>query len=168
MENNIIIGQIIKAVGIKGEIKIQPLTNDMRRYNLLEEVYIENAPYQIMSCRFDKAFVFLKLNGIDTREKAESLIGEYLEIGRNEAIIPEGGYLIVDIIGCRFYLNDGTEIGVVTDVAQYGAADVFTIEGEDGVCRCPFLKKIIVRIDIQSKTIIADKKQFQAVCVYED
>ena len=168
MDNNIVIGQIAKAVGIRGEIKINPLTDDMHRFSALKTVYIGGAPYQILSCRFDKAFVFLKLTDVPTRENAQKLVGDYVEISRDDAIVPEGGYLIVDIIGCRFYLDDATEIGTVTDVSQFGAADVFTIEGNGRTCRCPFLNKVILRIDTRDKTIVADKKQFEAVCVYED
>lgn len=168
MNDNIIIGRIIKAVGVKGEIKVNPITDDMHRYVKLKTVYIGGVPYQILSCRFDKAFVYLKLNGVVSREDAEKLIGDFIEIDRINAVIPEGGYLIADIEGCRFYLSDGTELGIVTDVAQYGAADVFTIEGNGKVCRCPFLNRVIVKIDTDSKTIIADKNEFAGVCVYED
>ena len=168
MNDNIIIGRVVKAVGIKGEVKIAPITDDMLRYKKLKTVYITGIPYQILSCRFDKAFVFLKLNGVATRDDAEKLVGDYLEIDRVNAIVPENGYLIADIEGCKLLLNDGGEIGVITDVAQYGAADVFTIEGNGKVCRCPFLNKVIEKIDVESKIIVANKKEFTAVCVYED
>ena len=158
MNDNIIIGRVVKAVGIKGEIKVAPL----------KTVYITGIPYQILSCRFDKAFVFLKLNGIFTRDDAEKIVGDYLEIDRVNAIVPENGYLIADIEGCKLFLSDGEEVGVITDVAQYGAADVFTIEGNGKVCRCPFLNKVIEKIDVESKIIVANKKEFTAVCVYED
>ena len=168
MNDNIIIGRVVKAVGIKGEIKVAPITDDMLRYNKLKTVYITGIPYQILSCRFDKAFVFLKLNGFFTRDDAEKIVGDYLEIDRVNAIVPENGYLIADIEGCKLFLSDGEEVGVVTEVAQYGAADVFTIEGNGKVCRCPFLNKVIEKIDVESKIIVANKKEFTAVCVYED
>ena len=168
MNDNIIIGRVVKAVGIKGEIKVAPITDDMLRYKKLKTVYITGIPYQILSCRFDKAFVFLKLNGIFTRDDAEKIVGDYLEIDRVNAIVPENGYLIADIEGGKLFLSDGEEVGVITDVAQYGAADVFTIEGNGKVCRCPFLNKVIEKIDVESKIIVANKKEFTAVCVYED
>lgn len=168
MNDNIIIGRVVKAVGIKGEIKVAPITDDMLRYKKLKTVYITGIPYQILSCRFDKAFVFLKLNGFLTRDDAEKIVGDYLEIDRVNAIVPENGYLIADIEGCKLFLSDGEEVGVITDVAQYGAADVFTIEGNGKVCRCPFLNKVIEKIDVESKIIVANKKEFTAVCVYED
>lgn len=168
MNDNIIIGRVVKAVGIKGEIKVAPITDDMLRYKKLKTVYITGIPYQILSCRFDKAFVFLKLNGFFTRADAEKIVGDYLEIDRVNAIVPENGYLIADIEGCKLFLSDGEEVGVITDVAQYGAADVFTIEGNGKVCRCPFLNKVIEKIDVESKIIVANKKEFTAVCVYED
>ncbi|MBS6477339.1 MAG: 16S rRNA processing protein RimM [Firmicutes bacterium] len=168
MNDNIIIGRVVKAVWIKGEIKVAPITDDMLRYKKLKTVYITGIPYQILSCRFDKAFVFLKLNGFFTRVDAEKIVGDYLEIDRVNAIVPENGYLIADIEGCKLFLSDGEEVGVITDVAQYGAADVFTIEGNGKVCRCPFLNKVIEKIDVESKIIVANKKEFTAVCVYED
>lgn len=168
MNDNIIIGRVVKAVGIKGEIKVAPITDDMLRYKKLKTVYITGIPYQILSCRFDKAFVFLKLNGFFTRDDVEKIVGDYLEIDRVNAIVPENGYLIADIEGCKLFLSDGEEVGVVTEVAQYGAADVFTIEGNGKVCRCPFLNKVIEKIDVESKIIVANKKEFTAVCVYED
>ena len=168
MNDNIIIGRVVKAVVIKGEIKVSPITDDMMRYKKLKTVYITGIPYQILSCRFDKAFVFLKLNGFFTRDDAEKIVGDYLEIDRVNAIVPENGYLIADIEGCKLFLSDGEEVGVITDVAQYGAADVFTIEGNGKVCRCPFLNKVIEKIDVESKIIVANKKEFTAVCVYED
>ena len=48
MNDKIVIGRVAKAVGIKGEIKILPITDDMRRYDKLKAVYIGGAPYQIM------------------------------------------------------------------------------------------------------------------------
>ena len=76
MNDNIIIGRVVKAVGIKGEIKVAPITDDMLRYKKLKTVYITGIPYQILSCRFDKAFVFLKLNGFFTRDDAEKIVGD--------------------------------------------------------------------------------------------
>ena len=143
MNNNIVIGQIVRAVGIRGELKVKPLTDDMLRYKKLKSVYVNGVPYQICSCRFDKAFVFLKLSGIDTRDDAEKRVDDFVEIDRVHSVdLSDDSYFIVDIVGCKFYLSDGSEIGVVTDVSQYGAADVFTIENGKAVCRCPFLKKL--------------------------
>ena len=169
MNNNIVIGQIVRAVGIRGELKVKPLTDDMLRYKKLKSVYVNGVPYQICSCRFDKAFVFLKLSGIDTRDDAEKRVDDFVEIDRVHSVdLSDDSYFIVDIVGCKFYLSDGSEIGVVTDVSQYGAADVFTIENGKSVYRCPFLKKLVVKIDTESKVIIADKKVFAEVSVYED
>jgi len=169
MNNNIVIGQVVRAVGIRGELKVKPLTDDMLRYKKLKIVYLCGVPYQISSCRFDKAFVFLKLSGIDTRDDAEKHVDDFVEIDRIHSVdLSEDSYFIVDIVGCKFYLSDGTEIGKVTDVSQYGAADVFTIEKGDEVCRCPFLKKLVIKIDTESKVIIADKKVFGEVSIYED
>ena len=128
MNDKIVIGRVAKAVGIKGEIKILPITDDMRRYDKLKAVYIGGAPYQIMSCRFDKAFVFLKLREINTRDAAGKLADEYVEIDRGDAIIPEGGYLIADdwmLLGQLGWQHNGGHGGA--DMATLGLSGRYYI-----------------------------------------
>ena len=70
MDGYITIGVIIKAQGIKGEIKVRPLTDDSSRFFKLKIVYISGIPYRIRDIRIDR-FVYLKLDGVDDRNAAQ-------------------------------------------------------------------------------------------------
>lgn len=169
MDEFITIGQIVRAVGIRGEVKVKPLTDDKSRFEDLKVVYISKKPYKIARCRFDKDYVFLGLHGVYDRNEAESLKDSYLQIDRVNAVpLEEGSYFIADIEGCKLILDDGEEVGKVTEVSQYGAADVFTVVKDKTVVRFPFLKKMIVKVDVEAGVIIVKKDVFNEVCVYED
>lgn len=166
----IAVGEILKAQGIKGEIKIKPITDDILRYKKLKLVYIDSKPYQIGNVRFDSNFAYLSLIGIDDRNKAELLRGKMLEIDRVNAVIPEeGAFFISDIVGCKIVIEDGTFLASVEDVLQCGAADVFMCKNAEGkTLSFPFLNRIIKNADIENKTITVFKMLLDEVCVYDD
>ncbi len=169
MNEYITIGQIVRAVGIRGELKIKPLTDDAMRFKRLKIVYLKSAPHRIEACRFDKDFVYLRLSGIADRTTAESVQNEYLQIDRINAVdLEEGSYFIADIIGCKVIDDNGVELGKVTEINQYGSADVYTVINGKSVVRFPFLKKMIVKIDVDTGIIILKRSVFDEVSVYED
>ncbi len=167
--DRITVGQILKAFGIRGEVKVKPITDDSERFFKLKVVYIGQNPYKICGCRIAEGYVYLKFVGVPDRTEAEKLAGEFLQIDRVNAVqLPEGSYFIADMQGCKLSLSDGTEIGVITDVLQYGAADVITVKSADNVYRFPFLKKLNAVVDIDRKTMVVDAKVFSEVSVSED
>ena len=167
--DKITVGQIIKAFGIKGEVKVKPYTDDVMRFKKLRIVYIGETPYKIIACRVAEGFAYLSFIGVHDRNDAETLVGKMLEIDRVNAIdLEEGRYFIADMLTCTLLLSDGTVIGKLTDVAQYGAADVITVVNGDKVCRFPFIKKLNTVMDLENKIMKVDAKVFGEVCVYED
>ena len=169
MNEFITIGQIVRGVGIRGELKVKPLTDDVNRYKKLKVVYVKSTPYRMLSCRFDETFVYIRLSGIDDRTQADALRDCYIEIDRVNAVdLEEGTYFIADIVGCKVFTDDSTEIGKVIEVNQFGAADVFTVSDGQKTVRFPFLKKIIVKVDVEAGIIVLKADVFAEVSVYED
>lgn len=167
--DKITVGQIIKAFGIKGEVKVKPITDDVTRFKKLKLVYIGETPYKIIACRIAEGYVYLSFIGVSDRNTSETLVGKMLEIDRINAIeLEEGRYFIADMLGCKVILSDGTKVGTIVDVAQYGAADVITVKDGEKVCRFPFIKKLNSDFDIENKIMHADAKAFYEVSVYED
>lgn len=168
MEELIVIGETVKAQGIKGEIKIKPLTDDVNRYKKLRAVYLDNALFRIRGIRIADGFVYLSFIGVDDRNRAEELVGKEVKIDRIHAIIPDdGAYFIADVKGCRLFADD-EEIGVISDVCSYGAADVFEVDLPDGkTMRFPFLNKLEAEVDVDAKIIKVNKRQLMNVAVYD-
>lgn len=164
----ITIGEIVKAQGIKGELKIKPLTDDVLRFKKLKQVFINKLAYQILSLRINGGFVYATLDGIADRNKAELFVGSSVEIDRINAVdLPENTYFIADIIGCEVFKSDGSYLGKVDYVYQNGAADVYEVKGERNLM-FPFLNDVIASIDVENKKIVVKTDEFDRVAVYED
>lgn len=154
MKEFLSIGQIINVHGVHGELKIYPLTDDIKRFRKLNKVIIDGLERNITWCKLQSDKVILKIEGIDTLEEAQKLKNKYLEVSReNSAKLPEGSYFIADIIGCMVEDIDGNIIGKVYDVIQTGSNDVYWIKGEEEVL-IPALKDIVVKIDLENEKII--------------
>jgi 16S rRNA processing protein RimM len=160
MVKYLVIGKIINTHGIKGEIKVQPLTDDHKRYEYLEYLYIDInkqlEKYYIEEVKYVKKSVILKLKGVDTIEEAEKYKNNYLKIHRDNAIeLPEGSFFICDIIGCDVYEEKmGKTLGKVVDVLVTGSNDVYIVKGEEfKEILIPVLKTVIKKISIEEKNI---------------
>ncbi|NLK71854.1 MAG: 16S rRNA processing protein RimM [Clostridiales bacterium] len=149
------VGQIVNAVGIKGELKVYPLTDYKERFDELEFVYIEGRRFDIERVRYNNELVILKLKGIDDRTTAEKYKTLYLKIDRENARkLPEGTYFIVDLIGCEVYSTDGSYIGTLTDVIQSTAQDLYEIKTKElKNILVPAVEEFVKEIDIEKKMI---------------
>ncbi|GAA0722933.1 ribosome maturation factor RimM [Clostridium malenominatum] len=154
MKDFLSIGQIINTHGLKGEVKVYPLTDDLNRFKKLKKVYIEGKETNIEGCKLQIDRVILKIEGVDSIEDAMKLKNKYLEVKREEAAkLPEDSYFIADLIGCTVYDEDNKNLGKIYDVIQTKNNDVYWIK-EGTELLIPALKTIVVSINIEEKVII--------------
>ena len=155
------IGQIVNTHGIKGEIKVFPLTDDASRFDKLKEIYIESkdemTKYQIESIKHLKNTVILKLKGIDTMNDSEKLRNLYIKVGRWDAVrLPKDSFFICDIVESDVFDIHGELLGKLADVLQTGANDVYIVKDDKREILIPALKSVVKEIDLQNKKIIVD------------
>ena len=168
--NTLRVGYILRAHGVKGALKVQPLTDDVSRFRRIQELYIEKGGLTkraLLDVQTNKGFLVMRLEGVHTRDAAEALRGAYLAVERKDAIeLPEGRHFICDLIGCSVEAPDGTRYGVLREVLQHGAADVYVVEREGGEDMLfPALKRVLREIDTARKRIIADPEALEEVAV---
>ncbi|MDF2570661.1 MAG: rimM [Sporomusa sp.] len=153
----ITIGKIVAPHGVRGDIRIFPLTDFPDRFHDLKEVVVEDAgELKIESARPHKKFILLKFSGIDTMDDAKRLSGKLIKVRREDAVkLPEGQYFIFDIIGLSVFTEDGEQLGVITDVLQPGSNDVYVVEQPDkSELLIPAIKEVVMKIDIVSKQMV--------------
>ena len=131
------VGVIAGTHGLRGEVKVFPTTDEPRRFLDLEKVIMdtgrEERILKIRSVKFFKKFVILGFEGMDRIEDVERLKGSELLIDRKDAIpLEEGEYFIPDLLGLRVVTDDGRELGVIKDVIETGANNVYDVQNEDG------------------------------------
>lgn len=167
----IAIGQVLKPQGIRGELKVRPLTSDPSRFCVLKSVYVGGKPYNVKSVRQTGNDVFLSLSGVEDRNAAELFRNALIEIDDSASVVlDDGEFFISDIVGCALY-TDGEEpsfIGTVKRVDSFGAADVFTVQCEGGDMSFPFLKALDARLDAAQKRLYVNGNKLKEVAVYED
>lgn len=161
------IGKITKAQGIKGEVKLLCYVDDAHMLKSVKTVFIGQNSHKVLKCRPDGNFCYLLLEGISDRNTAESLREWVVYAEKDSLTLDKGRYFIEDLLGCTVVLTNGACVGKVVDILQYGAADVYMCEGEKNVS-FPFLKDLVVSVDIQRQIITLDENRFEEVCVYED
>lgn len=169
MQNILKVGLIVKPQGVRGELKVQPLTDDINRFKKLKDVLIDGNTYRVLKATIGGGTVFLAISGINDRDVAETFRGKFICVDRQNAIeLKEGNYFISDIIGCALLTDSGKNIGVVTDVTS-ARTDIFTVKTqEDRVMRFPFLKDLLVSVDLEEKIVTVKEKRLNEVSCYED
>lgn len=154
MKDFLSIGQIINTHGVKGELKIYPLTDDSRRFRKLQKVHIDGVEKKVIWCKLQNDLVILKIEGIESMDEAIKYKNKYLQVPREEAIkLPEGSHFVADLIGCTIFDNENIEIGKIEDVITTRSNDVYWVKRPKEVL-VPAIKDIVLSIDIENKKII--------------
>ena len=162
------IGKVLKAQGIKGEVKISCYLDDALMLNDVKQLYIGSNTYTVERLRPDGAFCYVQLSGVTDRNSAEALRNWSVYADKESVTVPQNRYFIADLVDCTVMLDDGKSVGKVLQVLQYGSADIFVCS--DGVKEVsfPFLNDLVTYVNIECKRIILNSKRFEEVAVYED
>ena len=156
MEDFFQVGVISYTHGIGGEVKVFPTTDDAARFKKLKEVILdtgkERLTLHIVQVRFFKQMVILKFREFQNINEVERFRGKSLYVSRKNAVkLQKDEYFIADIIGIRVYTEEGEDLGVLSDVIQTGANDVYTVkkEGERELL-IPAIKDCIRQVDVEA------------------
>lgn len=158
------IGKIINTVGLKGEIKVQPLTSDINRFKKLKTFYIDDNKYECdkASIRNDK--VALKIKNFDSIESVEKFKNKSIYVDRKDAIeLKKDEYFAVDLMGLEIYYNE-KKLGTVTEIANYGASDIIFFKSAGVEKSFVVIDDIIKNVDFISKKIFVTDKILDVIC----
>lgn len=153
MEQMFTIGKIVNTHGVKGEVRVLPSTDDVKRFGKLKEVKVENrtmTTYEIETVRYHKNFVLLKFKGIDTMNEAELLKNSLLKIDRKDALpLKKDEYYQCDLYGLRVVTDTGRDLGKLTDILMTGSNDVYVVRNEEKEILIPAIKQCILKVDLE-------------------
>ena len=123
-------GQIVNTHGVRGEVRIQPWADEAAFLTRFRRFYIDGKAVKVDACRVHKSLCIAALEGVDDVNAAMTLKGKIIFINRDEANLPAGTVFLQDIFGAKVVTEDGTEVGVLTDVLPAPAASVLVVKGE--------------------------------------
>jgi 16S rRNA processing protein RimM len=155
----LLIGEVMKPHGVRGEVRVMPHTDVPERFTWLEIVYLGEKnpqPVAVETVRLHQNLVLLKLVGYDDRDAADSLRGQWLQVPMEEAIpLEEGEYYLFQLIGLAVYSDEGEHLGELTQVLETGANNVFVVSGGERDILLPDTDEVIVEIDFENGRLTA-------------
>ena len=164
----ILIGEIVAASGIKGEVRVKSYSQSPERFGELDGVILSKqgdseedgigslvAAYNIERARVQGRMAVVKFRGVEDRNTAETLVGFKANI-REEDLeeLPEDSYYIRDLKGLYVFDDStGQAVGTLKDVIQNSAQDIYVIETEKGDALVPAVKEFIREVNIEEGII---------------
>lgn len=151
------VGYIRKPHGLKGEVKVLPLTGNSKRFKKLKNIYLlignEYKNEAVQSVKITPDSVIIKFNGYDRIEDVEQFRNVYLYVDRKDGVkLEKGEYYTQDLIGCNFYFND-EKIGTVMNIMNNGTCDIFIVDHFGKEVLYPFLNDYVDGVDIKNRMI---------------
>ncbi len=173
LSTHLMIGEITRPQGIRGEVKVRPATNDPNRFYDLDRVFLkrgeEYVERHISVSRVEPDAVYMTFEGVTDRNAAEALRGEFIYVDRAHAVqLPEDANFICDLIGCEGVDTNGRRLGRMIDVMQPGGNDVYVFHGPLGEVLVPALKSVVAEVNVAEKRIVFDAKRLNEVAVFDE
>ena len=153
------VGKLVGCFGIKGFLKLQPMTYSAERIESLGNVFVGSSADTATAHHIDevlennKGFI-VKLRSIDTRTVAETLVGLFVFVREKEVSPPpKGSYFVHDIIGAEVVSEDGEKLGAIIDVYKTPGQDIWVVRRGDKEYMLPVVKEFVKNVDVVAKRV---------------
>jgi len=162
VEERISVGKVVATHGIKGEIKVIPLTDFPNRFRPGTRLIAEKGDcitnVTVTRARSQGKQIIIKLAEINDVQLAEKLCGSVLKVEPWEVEpLPEGRYYHFQIIDCKVISTGGVFLGRVTDILTTGANDVYVVQSSnEKEILIPALKTVVKQVNTDKKEIIVE------------
>lgn len=157
----LVIGRITRPHGVRGEVRVEPHTDQPERFGWLGRVFVGDDSPQAMTVervRLHQGVVILKLGGSDSRDHAEMLRGKWVLIPADEAIpLEQGELFLYQLVDMNVVNEEGETLGTVEDVLQTGANDVLIVRTRDEPPRellIPDIPDVVLDVDPEAHRVV--------------
>lgn len=152
------IGKIVSVHGLQGDVKVQPWCDSPELLCEFDRLFRKKngvfEPVAIEHARVQKQMVLLKLEGIHTPEQAQACRNQVLYMHRDDLELEENTYFVRDLIGMQVLDADtGFCYGVLDDVLQTGANDVYSVRGAEKTVLIPAIPDVILETNLEENTM---------------
>jgi 16S rRNA processing protein RimM len=156
----IVVGRIGRSIGIRGELRLLPLTDDPKRFTMLKKVFLgiseeETQEKTIGSIEYRGENIVVKFVDVDSRNHSELFVGMYVFVPETLSVQPQHGkHFVHDIIGLKAVSQTGEELGVVVDILELPAQHVWVIKNANREVLIPAVTSFIERVDLAEKKVV--------------
>jgi 16S rRNA processing protein RimM len=156
MSGLLLVGRILGVHGLRGELKVEPLTDFPHRFQPGSELLLDGEPVRVRRSRRERNLVYVTLAGVTSRQAAGALVGRSLYVPEGSTPLGEGQYYRHDIIGLSVRDEAGDRLGEVVEILVTGANDVYIVRGERGELLLPAVDDVVKRIDLQAGEMVVE------------
>lgn len=150
------IGKIVNTQGLKGDVRIYPDTDDVKRFEDLEKIYVEGQeePLYITKVRYKKNLAIVKFRGLDHINDVEKYKNKVIYTEKlSQEDLEEDRYYVEDLIGMVVIDEHKGEIGVLKDIIQNPAHDLYLVKTPTEEVLIPAVEAFILEVDLESRII---------------
>ena len=155
------IGEITKPYGLRGEVRVTPLTDDPERFRRLAECVLwdlsrnKRETRRIITARRHGEAVVLGFDGCTTADAAAALAGRFVALPREAALPPPAGrFYPWQLEGCRVVTDDGREVGRVTGIQHAPAQDLWIVADGSVERLIPAVPEIVSEVDLAGRRVV--------------
>jgi 16S rRNA processing protein RimM len=156
-DDAIIVGRIVGHWGLRGDLRVEPLTDLLQRFAPGSVLYLNGRAARVVRADEHKGHLLVKLDLANNRAQAQALRGTELTVPREEAKpLPEGSYYYFQIIDIAVWAEDGEYLGEVKEVlSTTGRNDVYVVRDEEKKeVLVPALKGVILEVDLEGNRMV--------------
>lgn len=153
----VLIGRIVAPRGLRGELRVLPASKRPGRFSELRQVFVDGhiEPLEVLEAWEHRGAVVLELAGVDTRTKAEELVGRELWVDASEAMVLEPDeYFVHDLVGLEVVTDTGRDLGTLHEVLQGPANDIYVVKGPLGELLVPAVGQVVLKVDLAAKRMV--------------
>jgi len=151
------VGRIVVPRGVRGELKVEPLTDFPERFAPGQVMWVRGVRREVEGSRQRGRQVLLKLAGVDSAEQAAALRDELLEVPQEElAALGEGRYYRFQLLGMAVHDTAGETLGTIADILSTGANDVYIVRGPRGELLLPAIEEVIKEVDTEGGRMVVE------------
>lgn len=152
------VGQIVGTHGVRGEMRVNPWADGPEFIKQFKTLYYDNRgekSVRVVSARPHGNVAIVKLEGIDTVEKASAMRNKIIFMKRSDAKIAKNSYFISELIGCEVYDAENADVryGTLTDVSETGANDVWHITKDSKEYLIPAIPSVVINVDVAANRV---------------
>ena len=148
-------GRITNTHGVSGEVKIEVWLDSPDFLKRCGRVFVEGKEYRFRTAKIQNRFLIAGLDGVDSVCSAMELKGKHVYIDRDDAPLKKGEYFLQDIIGIRVADRNGEYIGILEEIFETPASNVYVVKGESEHL-IPAVPEFIVETDVENGIMMVD------------
>ena len=151
------VGRIGAPWGIRGDVKVRPLTDFPERFQPGAALWVRGRRYEVRRSRWSRDLVYLGLSDIESRNAARELLDALLEVPESDLTpLPEGQYYRFQIIGLEVCTPEGTSLGRVAEVLSTGSNDVYVVRGGQRELLIPAIEDVVRDVDLVGGRLVVE------------